>query len=312
MPAETSVPYTVVGVPIQARETTLGVLGILSRGPDGMTSQAVQLLLAVGHQIGMAIENIRLLDEASELQILREVDRLRSELIANVSHELRTPLGLIKVSSTALTMDEVEFDLETQRRFLLGIEEEVGNLERIVDQLLDVSRMESSKLQVDRRPTDLGQLARRVMEAVKPQLERHVLAYEFPEDPLVASVDARQVEQVLRNLLENAIKYSPHGGTIKVQGERRGSKITVCVSDEGIGVPAEEQERIFERFYRVDDPVTRRVRGLGLGLSICQWIVEAHGGAIWVQGAPHAGSTFCFALPSGFPGLDSPPESVRV
>lgn len=312
MPAETSVPSTVVGVPIRARETTLGVLGILSRGPDGMTSQAVQLLLAVGHQIGMAIENIRLLDEASELQILREVDRLRSELIANVSHELRTPLGLIKVSSTALTMDEVEFDLETQRRFLLGIEEEVGNLERIVDQLLDVSRMESSKLQVDRRPTDLGQLARRVMEAVKPQLERHVLAYEFPEDPLVASVDARQVEQVLRNLLENAIKYSPHGGTIKVQGERRGSKITVCVSDEGIGVPAEEQERIFERFYRVDNPVTRRVRGLGLGLSICQWIVEAHGGAIWVQGGPDAGSTFCFALPSGFPGLDSPPESVRV
>jgi K+-sensing histidine kinase KdpD len=277
-----------------------------------MAPEAVQLLVAVGHQIGLAIENIRLLDEASELQILREVDRLRSELIANVSHELRTPLGLIKISSSALTLDEVEFDQETRRRFLLGIEEEAGNLERIVDQLLDMSRMESGRLHMERRPTDLDQLARRVLEAMEPRLNRHVFAYEFPEASLVASVDARQIEQVLRNLLGNAIKYSPDGGTIKVRGEHRGRTIAICVSDEGIGIPAEEQGRIFERFYRVDNPVTRRERGLGLGLSISQWIVEAHGGAIEVHSAPDTGSTFCFTLPPDLSGLGSLPEPDRV
>jgi signal transduction histidine kinase len=150
------------------------------------------------------------------------------------------------------------------------------------------------------------------MEAMEPRLKRHVFAYEFPEALLVASVDARQIEQVLRNLLGNAIKYSPDGGTIKVQGERRGSKIAICVSDEGIGIPTEEQGRIFRRFYRVDNPVTRRMRGLGLGLPICQWIVEAHGGAIWVQSAPDTGSTFCFTLPADFTGLGSPPEPDRI
>ena len=117
----------------------------------------------------------------------------------------------------------------------------------------------------------------------------------------MATVDAKRVEQVLRNLLDNAIKYSPEGGTIAVQAYRDDVKIMLAVSDEGIGIPAEEWERIFERFHRVENEITRRMRGAGLGLAVCKGIVEAHGGRIWVESQPGAGSTFCFTLPVRVP-----------
>jgi PAS domain S-box-containing protein len=293
------VPYTLAGIPIQARDTVLGVLSVLSYDPREMTDWEVQLLAAIGHQIGMAVENMRLLREASETQLLRELDRLRSELIANASHELRTPLGLIRIFATALLMDQVDFDSETQEKFLRGIEEETKNLEAIVDNLLDLGRMESGRLRLDKRPTDLSKLTKKSLETMQAQLAQHHFVYDFSSEPLVALVDAERIEQVLRNLLSNAIKYSPDGGAITVQGYLDGGQVCVRVSDEGIGIPEEEQERIFERFYRVDNQVTRRARGAGLGLSVCKWILDAHGGDIRVHSVSDAGSTFCVILPVG-------------
>jgi signal transduction histidine kinase len=230
------------------------------------------------------------------MEVLRELDRLRSELIANVSHELRTPLGLIRMLSTALMMEEVTFDAETHRQFLTGIEEETNRLEGIVDNLLDLSRMESGRLQLERRSTDLAKLARDAALAMEPELTGHHMVYDLPDEPLVAMVDVKRLEQVLRNLLSNAFKYSPTGGTITVRAFKHAEEITMCVQDEGIGIPMDEQARIFERFYRVDNQVTRTTSGAGLGLSICRWIVEAHGGRIQVQSAPGEGSRFCIVL----------------
>ncbi len=283
-------------IPIKSKDKVLGVLGVFSRSPRQLNSQEVQLLTAIGHQIGVAIENVRLAEKASEIEILRKLNRLRSELIANVSHELRTPLGLIKIFCTTLLREDVDFDHETQREFLGHIEEETDRLEKIVDNLLNLSQMRDGRLRLDKRPTDVGQLVREVMESTEVQLTQHRLVHDFPSEPLGATVDPKRLEQVLRNLLSNALKYSPAGGTITVRGRRDGRQILVQISDQGIGIPAEALGRVFERFYRVENELTQSVRGAGLGLAVCRGIVEAHGGRIWVESTPGLGSTFYFTL----------------
>ena len=289
--------FTLTGVPIQSKDKVLGVLGSISHGPRGLSPHRVQLLTTIGRQIGIAVENARLAQQAAEVKILREVDRLRSELIANVSHELRTPLGLIKISASSLLMEDAEFDRATERKFLHSVSEETTKLETIVEHLLDLGRIESGRLRLDKQPTDLERLVANAIKSMEALSTRHRLTGHFPAEPLVAAVDAKRIEQVLRNLLDNAIKYSPEGGTITVQAYADNAQILLAVSDEGIGIPAEEWERVFERFHRVENEITRRMRGAGLGLAVCQGIVEAHGGRIWVESQPGAGSTFCFTLP---------------
>ena len=289
--------FTLAGVPIQAKDRVLGVLGSIRFSPQALGPNQIQLLTTIGRQIGIAVENARLAQQAAEVKILREVDRLRSELIANVSHELRTPLGLIKISASSLLMDDADFDRATQEKFLHSISEETTKLERIVEHLLDLGRIESGRLRLDKQPTDLGQLVRNTTKAMEALSDRHRLVSELVTEPLVATLDAKRVEQVLRNLLDNAIKYSPAGGTVTVQVYGDQQQILLAVSDEGIGIPAEEWDRIFERFHRVENEITRRLRGAGLGLAVCRGIVEAHGGRIWVESQPGAGSTFCFTLP---------------
>jgi two-component system sensor histidine kinase KdpD len=257
----------------------------------------VQLLTTIGHQIGIAVENARLAQQAAEVKILREVDRLRSELIANVSHEIRTPLGLIKISASSLQMDDAAFDRATQQKFLNSISEEATKLERIVEHLLDLGRIESGRLRLDRQPTDLAALIGTTIKSMEALSNQHRLVFDSSAEPLVATVDVKRVEQVLRNLLDNAIKYSPEGGTVTVHAYQGDAQILVAVSDEGIGIPAEEWDRIFERFHRVENELTRRMRGAGLGLAVCRGIIEAHGGRIWAESQPGAGSTFCFTLP---------------
>jgi K+-sensing histidine kinase KdpD len=288
---------TVVGVPIRARENVIGVLGSLFYQTSEVDVQDVQLLVAIGHQLGVAIENVRLLEEASEIEVLRDLDRMRSELIATASHELRTPLGLIRIFATALLMDEVTFDPGTHHQFLVGIADESEKLESILDNLLDLSRMESGRLLLDKRPVDLRGLVRDVMVGMNPELAGRQVV-DLGDEPLSGEVDAGRIEQVLRNLLSNAVKYSPEGGAITVRACQAGDRISISVIDQGIGIPLEEQSRIFERFYRVDNDVTRRTRGAGLGLSICRWIVEAHDGSIWVQSEPGHGSEFRILLPA--------------
>jgi two-component system sensor histidine kinase KdpD len=234
------------------------------------------------------------------LEALRELDRLRSELIANVSHDIRTPLGLIEVFTSSLLMDDVEFDTDTQRRFLQGIKEEAARLDSLVGNLLSLSRIEGGQFYARRRQTDLAQLADEVLEATKPQATtKHCFKLDVGSGPLMALVDARQMEQVLRNLLSNAIKYSPDGGTLTLRVCREDDEIRMSVSDQGIGIPREEQERIFERFYRVEGGLSQEVYGIGLGLAVCRGIVDAHGGRIWVDSMPGEGSTFHVSIPCG-------------
>jgi signal transduction histidine kinase len=232
------------------------------------------------------------------------LDRLRSELVSNVSHELRTPLGLIKVFSTTLLSNEIQLDRETEQECLHNISEEADRLEQIVDNLLDLSRIQSQHLDLDKRPTDMGRLAKDVAQRMEVQLTGHSLVFDLPERPLMVSVDRRRMEQVLRNLLSNAVKYSPDGGTITIRAFQDRRQVLIGVSDEGIGIPQQHLERVFERFYRVDNQVTRRVSGAGLGLAVCRGILRAHGGRIWAESTLGVGSTIYFALPVDRPGAD--------
>jgi K+-sensing histidine kinase KdpD len=286
--------YRAVWIRLAYEDRILGALAVM--GPE-LREGDTAVLSVFASQVAAAFERVRLTQEAAEAEILREVDRLRSEFIGNVSHEIRTPLGLIEIFATSLLMGDVELDTETQHGFLTGICEETERLAAIVDNLLNLSQMEDGRYGLDRHPVDLGQLASNVLATLQIQVVDHRLEHDFPPEPLVVGADPKQIEQVLRNLLSNAIRYSPQGGMITVQGEREADRAVLSIRDEGIGIPAEEQERIFERFYRVDTGLAGEVSGVGLGLAVCQGIVEAHGGQIWVESEPGQGSRFYFTLP---------------
>lgn len=286
-------------VPLRAKDKVLGVLGVLRRHLHQPGFPDEQLLMALGHQVGVAIENVQLAERAAEIELFRRLDRLRSELIANVSHELRTPLGLITVCCTTLLREDISVDPPMQREFLLDIKDEADKLAQIVDNLLDLSRLQHGRLRLDVHPLDLGHIIRDTLEAMRPRLTQHQFVDRVPPPPLLVLADAKRIEQVLRNLLENAIKYSPAGGAITIGARQVEDEVLVEISDQGIGIPPEELERIFESFYRVENESTQHVGGVGLGLAICREIIDAHGGRLWAESTPGAGSTFYFALPVG-------------
>jgi len=253
----------------------------------------------------------------------KEVERLQTELVSTTSHELRTPLTLIKGYLGTLLRPDLRLPPETQRRFLRQIDEAANRLTGLVDDLLSVSRLESGQMELRLQPVDLAALISRVVSTFQVQGDVHRLSLSLGPlpDHLMVRADAEQIERILLNLLNNAVKFSPQGGHIQVNGcgvrmengqvleavpapcplpalnLDDGAWALVSVQDEGIGIPPEHQERIFEKFYQVDSGLTRRAKGTGLGLYICKGIIEAHGGKIWVQSAPGQGSTFIFDLP---------------
>jgi K+-sensing histidine kinase KdpD len=290
--------HPLIKIPLKCKDAVLGYMEILGRTSYELDSEQVKLLEAIGQQVGIAIENERLTKRAAETRVAQELDHLRSELISNVSHELRTPLGLIKAASTTLLRQDIEFDQEIRETLLRGIDEETDRLEHIVNNLLDLSRLEQKRLTLDRSTTDIGPLIRNVIESMQPQIQPKLqVEYNSPSQPLMADVDAKHIEQVLRNLLTNAIKYSPDGGTIAIEVGQNKKELIVQFRDQGVGIPAADLKKIFERFYRVDNNITRDVSGAGLGLAISRELVEAHGGRIWVESEWGAGSTFYFTLP---------------
>jgi signal transduction histidine kinase len=177
------------------------------------------------------------------------------------------------------------------------IDEETDKLSELIDNLLDVSRLQIGTFKLDFGRVNLAEMAQKYAEKFRLQTTKHEIVVDFPPDFPVIQGDARRLGQVLSNLLSNAIKYSPDGGTITLSGQTVPDGVRVSVSDEGIGLPLAQQEFIFDRFYRADNALTRETQGVGLGLYIVRSIVEAHGGHIWVESEPGSGTTFHFELP---------------
>jgi signal transduction histidine kinase/putative methionine-R-sulfoxide reductase with GAF domain len=229
----------------------------------------------------------------------KELDRLKSQLLSTVSHELRTPLASIKGFATTLLRQDVAWDDSTRREFLAIIDQESDRLSELIGNLLDMARVEAGTLRVEPEPTHLRPIVEEVVRTFSVMTSQHHFDVEMPKRLPRIMADPRRVRQVLRNLLENAVKYSPAGGSITVAVEVHPDEVQIGVSDPGIGIQPDHVDRIFDRFYQVDNASTRKVGGSGLGLSICKAIVEAHKGRIWVESQVGIGSSFYFTLPMG-------------
>jgi signal transduction histidine kinase len=230
------------------------------------------------------------------LNRLRELDQLKDEFIAVVSHELRTPLA--SVYGAALTLERAELDDRGREAMLAIVYRESARLARLVDQVLWASRLESGRAETATDSLDAAALAEEVVQSVRAHLPGGYSLELRPDGelPPVAG-DAEQVKQVLFNLVENAVKYSPEGGRIEVSLEPAGDQLRFTVRDEGLGIPPAEQRQIFEKFHRLDPNLTRGVGGTGLGLYICRSLVEGMQGRIWVSSVEGQGSAFSFELP---------------
>jgi K+-sensing histidine kinase KdpD len=231
----------------------------------------------------------------SDVTHSQEIDRMRTSLISTVSHELRTPLAAIKGYVTTLLANDVEWDKGTQREFLEIIQSETDRLSDLVSDLLDMSRIEAGNLVVNRVECNLKDLIILAANRAHPRPEGQ-LEISLPEDIPLLYVDPQRIGAVLRNLIENATKYSGEHTSIQVSATIHNSNVIVRVLDEGPGIPVEHSERIFDSFYQVNEGLPRQSSGAGLGLSICRGFVKAHGGDIWLEPCP-SGTCIAFSLP---------------
>ncbi|HYT30253.1 MAG TPA: HAMP domain-containing sensor histidine kinase [Actinomycetota bacterium] len=241
---------------------------------------------------------------------LENIEKLRRDLVANVSHELKTPIAAIRAHLENL-LDGVEEPNAATLAVMLGQSE---RLTRLVEQLLDLSRLESGDVPLEREPVPLAALVDRVLREIRVgRIDRGVeLRNLVPADAPPVWADRERVHQVLFNLLDNALRFTPQGGTIAVRAEPREGRCEISVEDSGKGIPDEHRPFVFERFYRVDPSRSRPDGGTGIGLTIARSVVEAHGGRIWVEAREGGGSVFRFALPFAEPapdtaGADAPP-----
>jgi two-component system, OmpR family, phosphate regulon sensor histidine kinase PhoR len=228
---------------------------------------------------------------------LRRAEVMRREFIANVSHELRTPVAGLKALVETLEDGALE-DPEAAREFLGRMHLEVDGLGQLVEELLELSRIESGRVTLTPRSVELGSVVAAAAERLRPQAERHglELVVRVPADLPPALADPERIQQVVVNLVHNAVKFTPPGGRITVTAERRDAEVAVVVADTGEGIAPEALPRLFERFYKVDK--ARATGGTGLGLAIAKHLVQAHGGRIWAESAGEGrGATFTFCLP---------------
>jgi K+-sensing histidine kinase KdpD len=270
----------------------LYVEGDLQRGPN-------QAALPVGITYSPLISAdntlLNIFASVRDITRFRQAEEMKSTFISVISHELKTPVALIKGYVSTLRRDDVTWDREIVQESLQVIEEESDRLSLLIENLLDASRLQSGGLALKRTDVLLPDLVKRIATRMQTQSSAHTITQDFPEDFPVIVADEQRLEQVLSNLIGNAIKYSP-GGAITITGQVRPEIVIVCVSDEGPGIAPQDIPYIFDRFYRAPD-MARQTKGAGLGLYLTRSIIETHGGRIWVDPESGKGARICFALP---------------
>ena len=287
---------------------SIGCLFIGKRPTGRPYEESEQLfLVTMAQQLAVWLKNAQLFEhltrrnaELSQAnQHLQELDRLKGDFLNAASHELRTPLASI-VGYSEFLEDGMGGPVTTQQQeFIREIQNGAVRLQRLVDDLLDFARLEAGGFKLDPQETDLGEAIAKVARSLVPQATAKgvELRLEVPETALDVRVDARRIEQVLLNLVGNALKFTPPEGEVSIGVDAEPEAFRVTVTDTGIGIPADQLSRLFEKFYQVDPSTTRSYGGTGLGLSIAKALVEAHGGEIGVESAPGKGSAFWFTLP---------------
>jgi two-component system, OmpR family, sensor histidine kinase KdpD len=288
-----------VDIPIAARQTAVGVIRLYLRATDRPPDPgALRLLTTFAAQAGLYIERATLAREAGRSQLLEESDRLKSALLSSVSHDLRTPLAAIKASATVLLEEDAALDASTRTELLSAINEETDRLNRLVGDLLDQSRIEAGGLRLKRDWCDMDDLIRAVVRRLGSAPAAFRVELHLPPDLPLILADYVQIDRVMSNLLDNAVRFAPPGSAIDITASAGGGGLTVAVTNQGPAIPARLHPHLFDKFYRISEDRSPDM-GTGLGLSICKGIVDAHDGRIWVESPVSAdsGTRFAFTLP---------------
>lgn len=231
----------------------------------------------------------------SDITERKKADEMKDEFIGMVSHEIKTPLTVIIGALSTANLENLPRD--QVKGFLDDALIYSDILADIVDNLLELSRAQSDRLTLEKAPAHIREIAGRVIEMLDGRMHGHNLVNDVPPDLPIVTIDCTRAERIIHNLMDNAIKYSPKGGDIRIFAELKNDSLLVAVSDQGIGIALEDQARLFQRFERLDLNTGKSIQGIGLGLNVCRILVEAHGGKIWVDSEPGNGSTFYFTLP---------------
>lgn len=288
---------SLIAVPLQVKQKTIGVLEAVNKKNNlHYTEDDINLLENLGCQAAIAIDNARLVEQlrGANTELMKH-SRVKSDFIAIASHELRTPLGLILGHATFLK----EYIPDQHQEQIEVIIRSAMRLKTIIEDLSTIAHKEKGQSRIRRAPFSISSMVSRTAshfqdEADEKKIE---LGYDIPDEDLMLEADEEKIQTILTNLVRNALTFTDSGGQIGIKAEKDSGYIKVYVVDTGIGIPEEEQNRIFERFYQVESHLTRRHGGMGLGLSIAKAMVELHNGQIWVESKVGMGSLFCFMLP---------------
>lgn len=302
-------------IPLLLEQQALGAMGLDFDGARLFPPEERAFILALAQQCAQALERTRLYEAEQRARAQAETAvRVRDEFLSIAVHELKTPLTALLGNAQLLQRRAAQQAILTERDHskLELIADQTVRLAKMIELLLDVSHIEMGRLAIARTPLDLLALVQRLAAGIQPTLQRHTLEVSDLGAPLVVIGDELRLEQVLQNLLQNAVKYSPNGGTIRVRVEQRGARVCVAVSDEGIGIPAAALPKLFSRFYRAGNAANLRIDGLGVGLYVVKEIVTLHGGTVDVLSREGAGSTFTICLPLAEASTETPPSQFLV
>jgi two-component system sensor histidine kinase KdpD len=285
-------------LPLETSHGVFGVLGVFfEKGKEGLDSRENSLLNALASQAAVAVQRIKLFEVSRQMELVRETEKLQVSLLNSISHDLRTPLVSIMGALSSLLQDSSSLDTEMRKELLKTAYEDSGSLNRLVGNLLDMTRVEAGALKVNTRLCDLRDVIGTSLQALKDKLEKRDVRINISQNMPEVPMDFTLMMRVFVNLVDNAVKYSNQETPIEITAKLLENEAEIEVKDKGFGIPDEDITRIFDKFYRAVKP--RQVTGTGLGLSICKGIVEAHGGRIFAGNNSDKGATLTVILPLG-------------